>query len=546
MRVDPLACPPLPAGAPNLVLAGFMGVGKTTVGRRAAELLGMPFFDLDREIERSCGKPVAKVFELEGEPAFRRLEASMLAAAARLSGAVLAVGGGAVLHREEFSQLAGHSITVRLECSEPELARRLEGARDERPLLRERPGGRQALLEERGPLYAALGPGLDTTGKSVGEAAAEAAATFLARRGSASSLIRSGDTVVTVREGGVASLGSLLAGVAPGAARVIVVAERGLDRARREVITALRSQGLVVRSCVLTGGEAGKTLPRLAALWRRLAAFDADRGDVLVAVGGGALLDLAGMAAATFARGLPLVNVPTTVLAMADAAVGGKVAIDFGGRKNAVGCFHPARLVVCDPRLLGRRRPEVWDHGLAEVLKCAVLGSPLTLARFGELGSERSTASVAFLVEQALRVKLAYVRADPEDQGVRLALNLGHTYAHALEAASEYRLAHGEAVAIGLLAAARLGAELNLSDPGLEPQLAAALAEVGLPRRPPSGLSRQAVMDAWRGDKKRRAGRQRVVVPAAVGTGAHLVTDLDPDLALGALWAGGDHEAVLA
>ncbi len=538
MRVDRLLLPQLPPGRPNLVLAGFMGVGKTTVGRRAADLLGMPFFDLDEEVERSWGGPIPDLFRAEGEQGFRRREAEMLEAAARISGAVVAVGGGAVLHHELFARLAGSSVVVPLECSATELALRLGSGGTDRPLLR---GGEDewvALRSAREPLYQALGAGIDTTARTPSEVAQEAVERYQSAVEPSSALLHGGGSAVLVKPGAVHELGSALFRVLPRVERAVVISERGLGRQRRSVVEALRLQGLTVRATSTVGGEGGKTVRGLAALWRRLAGFGTDRGDVVVAVGGGALLDLVGFAAATYARGIPLVNVPTTVLAMADAAVGGKVAVDFAGRKNAVGCFFPASLVICDPELLGERSPAVWVHGLSEIAKCAVLGSPLGLALLNRPDGPGSCARLAFLIEQAVRIKLAYVAADREDHGPRLALNLGHTYAHALESASDYHLAHGPAVAVGLVSAARLGAKLGLTDPELAPALVTVLGRVGLPVAPPPDLYRARIADAWRADKKRRAGRDRVVVPADVGSGAHLVQGLAPEVAISALWVG--------
>lgn len=523
-----------------------MGVGKTTVGRHVADLLGMPFFDLDEEVERSWGGSLSDLFRTEGERGFRRREAAMLEAAALLSGAVVAVGGGAVLHPEGFARLASGSVVVPLECSWTELVRRLEATRGGRPLLWGGEAEWSELLSGREPLYRALGAGVKTAARTPSEVGEEVVRRYRARDEAPSPPpLHGAATEVLVKPGALHELGALVSRVSLRAERAIVISEKGLERQRRTVVAALRRQGLTVRTCSTVGGEEGKTVPALTGLWRRLAGFEADRGDLVVAVGGGALLDLVGFAAATYARGIPLVNVPTTVLAMADAALGGKVAVDFAGRKNLVGCFYPARLVICDTDLLGEESPAVWVHGLSEIAKCAVLGSPLALSLLTRPDGPGGWAQLPFLIEQAVRIKLAYVAADPEDHGPRLALNLGHTYAHALESASDYRLAHGPAVAIGLVAAARLGAELGLSGPEVEPLLVTALAGVGLPIAPPPDLSRARIGDAWRADKKRRAGRDRVVVPAEVGSGAHLVQGLEPDVAINALWVGGRELGVL-
>ncbi len=545
MRVEDLPLPQLPPGRPNLVLAGFMGVGKTTVGRLVADLLDMPFFDLDEEVEQRWGGSIEELFHAEGEQGFRLREAELLEAAALLSGAVVAVGGGAVLHQGLFARLTGRSVVVPLECSWAELVGRLHPGQPGRPLLRGVEVEWAALHRDRVPLYWELGVPINTTGKTPSQVAEGVARRYQARDGAPGVPLHGEATEVLVRPGALREMGSLLARVLPRAERAIVISEQGLELQRQSVIDALRVHGLAVRAIRIKGGEGAKTVRGLSALWRRLAEFEADRGDVLVAVGGGALLDLVGFAAATYARGIPLLNVPTTILAMADAAVGGKVAVDLAGRKNAVGCFYPARVVICDPELLGEKSPAVWVHGLSEIAKCSVLGSPLSLSLLRRPSGPWSSGQLAFLIEQAVRVKLAYVAADPEDHGPRLALNLGHTYAHALESSTDYRLAHGPAVAIGLVSAARLGADVGLTAPELAPVLEAVLSGLGLPVAPPPELSRARIAEAWRADKKRRSGRDRLVVPAAVGSGAHLVHELEPELAMNALWAGGRDGGVL-
>ena len=225
-------------------------------------------------------------------------------------------------------------------------------------------------------------------------------------------------------------------------------------------------------------------------------------------------------------------NVPTTVLAMADAALGGKVAVDLAGAKNQVGAFHPATLVIVDPETLASLPSEEIRAGLAEVLKAAVLGSPEALAVLEE-GDPSGGPALAWLIEEALRVKAGYVAADPHDHGARQALNLGHTFGHALESASGFSLRHGEAVAVGLVAAARLGQDLGLTPPDLTDRIVRSVDGLGLPLAPPPELDPARILEAIAADKKRRAGRAVFVVPT--GAGAVLVEGLEPQRAVEAL-----------
>jgi 3-dehydroquinate synthetase len=233
---------------------------------------------------------------------------------------------------------------------------------------------------------------------------------------------------------------------------------------------------------------------------------------------------------------------------MVDAAIGGKVAIDREGAKNSVGAFHHPRLVICDPTVLATLPDRVARDGLAEVVKSVALASPLALDAIVGSRSQRPglPAHLDWMIEQAVRIKAAYVSADPEDLGLRQSLNLGHTYAHGLEAASDYVIPHGRAVAVGLLAAATLGARLGLTPAEFSTQLREVLSKLGLLEEIPA-VARERVRSALLLDKKRRAGVPAFVVPTPGG--AVLVSGLELKVALAPLWevlahpdAGADSE----
>ncbi|MGC8474685.1 MAG: shikimate kinase, partial [Candidatus Dormibacteria bacterium] len=253
MRVEDLPLPQLPPGRPNLVLAGFMGVGKTTVGRLVADLLGMPFFDLDEEIEQRWGGSIEEIFHAEGEQGFRLREAELLEAAALLSGAVVAVGGGAVLHQGLFARLTGRSEVVPLECSWAELVGRLHPGQPGRPLLRGGEAEWAALHRDRDPLYRALGVPINTTGKTPSQVAEEVARRYQAQDEAPGVPLHGEATEVLVRPGALREMGSLLARVFPRAERAIVISEQGLELQRQSVIDALRVHGLAVRAIRVKG-----------------------------------------------------------------------------------------------------------------------------------------------------------------------------------------------------------------------------------------------------------------------------------------------------
>ncbi|MFN2590635.1 MAG: 3-dehydroquinate synthase family protein, partial [Actinomycetota bacterium] len=295
------------------------------------------------------------------------------------------------------------------------------------------------------------------------------------------------------------------------------------------------------RPIVLPPGEEAKSADMVARLWDAMREREVTRRDVLVAMGGGATLDTAGFAAATYARGIPLVNMPTTLLAMVDAGLGGKVGVDHGGVKNLVGAFHHPAAVVADIDTLTTLPGRHVRAGLAECVKASVAAcrASLDVMEGLTLADDGIPARLGWVTEQAVRVKAAYVRDDPYDRGIRHALNLGHTFAHAIESATAYGVLHGEAVAMGLVAAARLGASLGVTEPELPGRIESVLSRLGLPLTPPDELDPARMGDAFRADKKRRGAGLTFVLP--VPGGVDLFTGLDADRALAALRA---HEAV--
>jgi 3-dehydroquinate synthetase len=319
----------------------------------------------------------------------------------------------------------------------------------------------------------------------------------------------------------------------PGAEAAVVVSPAPVAAVAGRVGTALARRGLAVHQLEVPAGEEAKRLEVVAGLYERLAAIPAHRADPVLAVGGGATTDVAGFAAATWLRGVPLVNVPTTVLGMVDAAIGGKTGVDLESGKNLVGAFHQPRAVVADlDTLAGLPAAEVRS-GLAEVAKAGLAGDPAlaeALARSAGPAAAGDPAALAPLVEGAVRVKAAVVGADehedggegtvPEGSGEpqggapvgRLLLNYGHTLGHALERLAGYRgLRHGEAVALGMVFAARVAEAIGLARPGLADGHVELLAAVGLPVGGVR-LDPDRVLAAMATDKKQRRGLRLVLL----------------------------------
>jgi 3-dehydroquinate synthase len=308
----------------------------------------------------------------------------------------------------------------------------------------------------------------------------------------------------------------------PGAEAAAVVAPRPVAGVAERVGRALGRRGLAVHHLEVPAGEEAKRLEVVAGLYERLAAVPTRRADPVVAVGGGATTDVAGFAAATWLRGVPLVNVPTTVLGMVDAAVGGKTGVDLPAGKNLVGAFHQPVAVVADlDTLAGLPAAEVRS-GLAEVAKAGLAGDPAlaeALRRSAGPAVAADPDALAPLVEGAVRVKAAVVAADEREDAAdgqvgRLILNYGHTLGHALERLAGYRgLRHGEAVALGMVFAARVAEAVGLARPGLAAGHVELLAALGLPVGG-ARLDPDQVLAAMATDKKHRGGLRLVLLRA--------------------------------
>ena len=299
-----------------------------------------------------------------------------------------------------------------------------------------------------------------------------------------------------------------LPGLLPGAAQVGLVHPAGLAERADAVAGTLRAAGLAVLPLEVPDGEAAKTLAVAGYCWDALGAAGFTRSDAVVGLGGGATTDLAGWVAAAWLRGVRVVHLPTTLLGMVDAAVGGKTGIDVAAGKNLVGAFHPPAGVLCDLAALATLPSADYRAGVAEVVKCGFIADPGIL---DVLERDGLAAPAAELVERAVRVKAAVVGRDLRESGEREYLNYGHTLAHAIEKRENFRVRHGDAVAVGLVFAAALGRAAGRLDPATADRHRTVLAALGLPVTY-DGSGWPELHEAMRVDKKARGAVLRFVV----------------------------------
>ena len=324
---------------------------------------------------------------------------------------------------------------------------------------------------------------------------------------------------VTVGAGAIDSLGSTARAAAP-AHRYALITDTNVAPLHGE--RAARSFG-DMRPAVLTipPGESEKTRARWAELTDRLLHDGFGRDSTIVALGGGVICDLAGFVAATYMRGIPIVQVPTSLLAMIDASVGGKTGVDTGAGKNLVGAFHRPAAVVVDPSLLRTLPVEHLRAGLAEAIKHGVIADAGYFesieAALPRLLDDPGSDAVAELIARSIEIKGSFVDRDEREAGPRKALNFGHTIGHAVEQLSGYSLLHGEAVAIGMAMEARLGEAAGVTAPGTAARLTRCLEAAGLPTRRPASIAISEIIRVTLGDKKARRGRAEYALPARIG-----------------------------
>lgn len=511
---------------PRLYLAGLMGAGKSSVAERIAAWLGIEAVDVDGEVERAAGEPIRSLWDREGEAAFRAAEREAVERlVARQGPAVVALGGGTLQDAASRERLARWGTGVWLDAEPGTLAERV-GGDDGRPLV---DGGDVRsvlgrLRAERGPTYAGLPVRVGSGGRPV-----EAVAVEVLRATTEPETVEVAEGVHLGRNAlAVAGERMVAAGMEPGG-RVVVATDRTVRDLHGDALAAgLEAVGAEAEFERLAPGEAAKSVDGLEALWTALARAGTDRDGAVAGLGGGAVGDTVGLAAATFKRGVPLALFPTTLLAQVDAAIGGKNAIDFAGVKNLLGTFWFPRLVAIDPLCLLTLPGREWRAGWAEVVKTGLIGDP-DLFALCAVEAEAIAGRRLDVVEEAVRrsaaVKAAVVAADPREAGRRRTLNLGHTLGHALEATAG-DLLHGEAVAIGTVAAARWAEAEGVAEPGLADRVAAALSGLGLPVETPGGSDPDRLLERIAHDKKRSGGRLHVVLPKAPG--AVEVVAMDP------------------
>lgn len=513
-----------------------MGAGKTTIGRALAKKLNMRFVDSDHEVEARTGVSIPVIFDVEGEASFRQREAEAIRDLTAQQGLVLATGGGAVLSAENREMLRTRGTVIYLRASVSHILQRTSHDKN-RPLLRTENPRRvlEELSAQRDPLYQEISHLIIDTGRpNVAQlvqsillklAIPNLSASRLSKPMSSSSASHLINVALGERSYPICIASDALAKIAdhvPQRYLIVTnttVAPLYLERVRK----ALQAAGKEGGELILPDGEVYKTLATLELIFDALLRGKFDRKTTLIALGGGVIGDLTGFAAASYMRGVPFVQIPTTLLSQVDSAVGGKTGVNHALGKNMIGAFYQPQAVLADTATLATLPEREMSAGLAEVIK---YGAIIDMEFFSwleqncQLLRQRDLPALAYAIARSCEIKAEIVRLDERESGLRAVLNFGHTFAHAIESALGYGVwLHGEAVGCGMVMAADLSMRLGYISQADVDRLRTLVQAAGLPVVAPDlGLS--TWLEWMQVDKKNEGGQIRFVILHPLGSAA--------------------------
>jgi 3-dehydroquinate synthase len=486
----------------HILLYGPPGTGKSTIGKILARNLKLPFIDLDRVIEAEAGITIPQIMEGHGEPAFRDMETQALRQAVSplpmgeglgVRESVIALGGGALLREENRRIAETHGTVIVLNADIETILQRISDNPHKRPLLagdmREK---LTSLLAKRREHYASF-PLHITVADQPAEANARRVQTVLGRH----HLSAMGEYDVMVGRIANSPHGDL------------IITDENIAKHHLEKFSG-------IKSVILPAGEEHKNLETISRLWQACLTNRLDRKSTVIALGGGVISDLTGFAASTYMRGINWVCIPTTLLSMVDASIGGKTGFDLPEGKNLIGSFHPPKLVLADPSLLLTLTDRDLRSGMAEVVKHGIISDP-ELFGVCSRGMDWIKANLEDVVKRAMAVKIKIIEEDPYEKGSRATLNLGHTVGHAVELVSKFELSHGEAISIGMVVEAQYAARVGLAGSGTVEAIESTLSKLGLPTQIPAEMPRGEIIRVMRVDKKKTSKAIRFALPVEIG-----------------------------
>jgi shikimate kinase / 3-dehydroquinate synthase len=512
----------------NIILTGFMGTGKTTVGKLLASRLDREFIDTDSLIEARQGRTIPEIFTELGEAAFRRMESELAQELGERQGLIISTGGRFMLDPANVKALSRTGRVFCLVATPQEILTRIKKDKEHRRPLLEVPNPSEQIVE----LLQVRRRGYQRflkvrTNDKQPENVTEDLLDLIRKTPESFAIDNPAQPYEFIVGNGILPFVRQLTG-ADG--MMVVITDSHVGKLYGE------SCGDIDHVITIPQGRQQKNMATVEAIYDQLLEFGFDRSGTIVSLGGSIVGDIAGFVAGTYMRGVNFVQCPTSLLAMADTSIGGKTSLDLPQGKNLIGIYKQPAMVIADVATLQSLPPQEFSSGMAEIVKHGLLADSDLFTRIEggqwSLNSEffRSSSAIQMLVARAVQVKIAIVQEDPFEQGKRSMLNLGHTFAHAIELVSGHSMRHGEAVAIGLVAAAHLSVQLDYCPAELQARIEAVCSKLGLPSRLPGNLQPQGILKAMGNDKKRLADSLRFVLLKGIGQPLVVNTVADRDI----------------
>ncbi len=505
----------------KIVLTGFMGTGKTSVGRELSRKLSYQFIDTDVLIEEREGTPISIIFKKKGEDYFRKLEQAVVEEVSLMSDVIIATGGGVIKNRKNVENLGRRGILVWLKADPEIILKRVMTEGGKRPLLEvEEPLEEiNKLLAARKPLYEQADAAVDTNYITAEEAAQEIvemlaldSQTVTVALGERSYDIIIGSKILQKLSLRLKEFRS---------SKVAIVSNKTVFPLYGDaLLKSLDEYGIKFEVILIPDGEEYKDFTWAYNIHGELLKAKFDRNGLLVALGGGVVGDITGFVASTYMRGIRYVQVPTTLLAQVDSSVGGKTGVNHPLGKNMIGTFYQPSLVLIDVDTIRTLPKGELSAGMAEIIKYGVIADK-SLFNYLENNRENILSlgdGIVHVIKRSCEIKAEIVSKDEKEAGLRAILNFGHTFGHAIETATDYkRFLHGEAVAIGMCVAADLAVQINIFKKKEAQRIRNLVEQYRLPVIIPDNINSSVIINAMELDKKVQAGKIRFVLPEAIG-----------------------------
>ena len=505
----------------KIILTGMMGVGKTVAGKKLAEVMNIPFLDLDEHIEKKACLKISEIFSRFGESHFRQMEREACNEISRMNDVVIATGGQTLLDRKNLSVLASSGIIITLHCTLEKIHSRIKNDRSQRPLLAS--NSKEALYRiynEREPEYLKLPNKLDVTHLKPENVVEEIMKLINGEESRFEMIVGEKRSSSLICRGIIDNIGAFLKNIYQDKKAFILSDKHVFSLYGKRLTSGLHEADIKEDVFLLPPGERQKNLAVVKKIYAWLQEKNATRSSLFISFGGGVISDIGGFAASTFHRGMKLVNIPTTLLSQVDASIGGKNAVNLNEAKNQIGTFYFPEHVVIDPLFLTTLSHKQMQEGLIEALKAGVIADKDLFLLIKNHVPEIMLKDLRLLeqvITRAVKVKTSVVTQDPYEKNTRATLNLGHTFGHALEGSYKYsHLSHGQAVGLGIICASKLGLLLNLTSEYFLPEFKEVLTRMKAPTKI-KNMNASRILSLMQFDKKRKEGKTSFIVPKKVG-----------------------------